>query len=141
MSKKRKSNIELLRIISMMLVLLCHYVPTRENGMHNGVNALNENLLGTIINLELRSLSIVCTHCFILISGYNPRTSSLSKNFKVNIRSSLILIIISIYYSTPIGFIVQLFLTAFYDFTMFTSLISTKYLCVVFDFRDLMHYT
>lgn len=70
MSKKRKSNIELLRIISMMLVLLCHYVPTRENGMHNGVNALNENLLGTIINLELRSLSIVCTHCFILISGY-----------------------------------------------------------------------
>ncbi len=74
--KERQSNIELLRIVSMMLVLLCHYVPTRHNGVFSpnfvpqGCNPLNIDLLNTITNLELRSLSIVCTHCFILISGY-----------------------------------------------------------------------
>ena len=76
MSKKRQSNIELLRIVSMMLVLLCHYMPTRYNGVFSpafvpyGCNPLSTDLLNTITNLELRSLSIVCTHCFILISGY-----------------------------------------------------------------------
>lgn len=60
----------------MMLVLLCHYVPTRHNGVFSpanvpqGLNPLETDLLNTITNLELRSLSIVCTHCFLLISGY-----------------------------------------------------------------------
>lgn len=61
----RLSNIELLRIVSMMLVLLRHYVLGRESGFSNSVS-----LFPTIINLELKSISIVCTHCFILISGY-----------------------------------------------------------------------
>lgn len=75
-SNQRESNIELLRILSMMLVLLCHYVHTRHNGMFSpefvpqGCNPLDTDLLNTATNLELRSLSIVCTHCFILISGY-----------------------------------------------------------------------
>ena len=68
--KQRQSNIELLRIVSMMLVLLCHYIPTRNNGVQTSINTLNVNLVETITNLELKSLSIVCTHCFILISGY-----------------------------------------------------------------------
>lgn len=33
MPKQRQSNFELLRIVSMMLVLLCHYVPTRDFGV------------------------------------------------------------------------------------------------------------
>lgn len=76
MPKERQSNIELLRIVSMMLVLLWHYVPTRHNGFFSptfvpqGCNPLSTDLLNTITNLELRSLSIICTHCFILISGY-----------------------------------------------------------------------
>ena len=68
--QERQSNIELLRIVSMMLVLMCHYVPTRKDGVDIDANVLNENMLGVLTNLELRSLSIVCTHCFILISGY-----------------------------------------------------------------------
>ena len=74
--KERQSNIELLRIVSMILVLLCHYIYTRHNGMFSplfvpqGCNPLSTDLLNTTINLELRSLSIDCTHLFILISGY-----------------------------------------------------------------------
>ena len=74
--KERQSNIELLRIVSMLLVLLCHFVPTRYNGVFStsnvpqGLNPLDTDLQNTITNLELRSLSIVCTHCFLLISGY-----------------------------------------------------------------------
>ena len=76
MALKRKSNIELLRIISMMLVLLIHFIPTRNNGFFSpifvpqGCNPLSTDFLNTITNLELRSLCIVCTHCFVLISGY-----------------------------------------------------------------------
>lgn len=60
----------------MMLVLLCHFVPTRHNGVFSsefvpqGCNPLSTDFLNTITNLELRSLCIVCTHCFVLISGY-----------------------------------------------------------------------
>lgn len=66
-SQKRSSNIELLRIVSMFLVLLIHYIPSR-------ILPTNETLasdsLGTLFNLELRSISFVCVNCFILISGY-----------------------------------------------------------------------
>lgn len=63
---KRESNLELLRIVSMMLVLLVHYVGTvsitPETLHHNG-------LLSVSITL-FHSLSVVCVNCFILISGY-----------------------------------------------------------------------
>lgn len=64
---KRQSNFELLRIVSMLLVLLAHYVPTRENPT---VESLYQNTLATLCTIELRSLSIVCVNCFVLISGY-----------------------------------------------------------------------
>lgn len=74
MPKLRQSNFELLRIVSMMLVLLCHYVPTRELGIITSssfalVDGWSENLI-VLANLGMRSLSIVCVHCFILISGW-----------------------------------------------------------------------
>lgn len=65
--KSRKSNFELLRIVSMLLVLLTHYVPTRETP---SAELLHSNTLPTLITLELHSLSIVCVNCFVLISGY-----------------------------------------------------------------------
>ena len=65
--KVRRSNFELLRIVSMLLVLLAHYVPTR-----GGVtkDALLNDTFATLCTLELHSLSIVCVNCFVLISGY-----------------------------------------------------------------------
>jgi len=64
---KRQSNLELLRIVSMGLVLLIHYIPTR--GIPD-TTAINQNFWETTLNLELRSLAFVCVNCFILISGY-----------------------------------------------------------------------
>ena len=57
----------------MLLVLLAHYVPTRENGLSSllSLNTMDiDNNLNVVCNLILRSLGIVCVHCFILISGY-----------------------------------------------------------------------
>lgn len=69
----RQSNFELLRIISMLLVLLVHYTAGRQlypiYDIGEG-NLLLHNLLHTGINLELKSISIVCVNCFIFISGY-----------------------------------------------------------------------
>lgn len=67
--KIRQSNFELLRIVLMLLVLLIHYVPVRIKDMTGGVN-IADNVVQDVINLELRSLSIVCVNCFVLISGY-----------------------------------------------------------------------
>lgn len=64
---KRSSNIELLRIISMFLVLMVHYIPFRGTP---SLITLETDFWGTIFNLELRSISFVCVNCFILISGY-----------------------------------------------------------------------
>ena len=77
MPKLRQSNFELLRIVSMMLVLLCHYVPTRELGIITSssfalVDGWSENLI-VLANLGMRSLSIVCVHCFILSLGLSLR--------------------------------------------------------------------
>lgn len=63
----RCSNLELLRIVSMLLVLLIHFVP------HHCIpspESLSSETGTTIINLCLKSLSFICVNCFILISGY-----------------------------------------------------------------------
>lgn len=66
-SDKRQSNIELLRIISMFLVLLIHYIPVRGEVT---LEALTNNPGETLFGLELRSICFVCVNCFIIISGY-----------------------------------------------------------------------
>lgn len=65
--RHRQSNIELLRIVSMFLVLMVHYIPFRGEVT---ANSLRGGYLGVLLNLELRSLTFVCVNCFILISGY-----------------------------------------------------------------------
>lgn len=63
---KRLSNIELLRIISISLVLVIHFVPAFTITKIS----LTESPLKSFIFTELHSLSVVCVNCFILISGY-----------------------------------------------------------------------
>lgn len=67
--QKRDSNIELLRIVCMLLVLLTHYTPVRIADMTGGI-FLTNNIWQDILNLELKSLSFVCVNCFVFISGY-----------------------------------------------------------------------
>ena len=66
-TQERSSNIELLRILSMFLVLMIHYIPSRTLPTHD---TLAHDTLGTLFDLQLRSISFVCVNCFILISGY-----------------------------------------------------------------------
>lgn len=64
---KRNSNIELLRIISMLLVLLIHFTSVH---LMPSPETLSTDAANNILNLGLRSISFVCVNCFILISGY-----------------------------------------------------------------------
>lgn len=51
----------------MLLVLLAHYIATRE---YPTVDGLKHKILATFCTIELHSISIVCVNCFVLISGY-----------------------------------------------------------------------
>lgn len=64
---RRNSNLEILRIISMCLVMMLHYIPTR---LTPSAASLQTDFWETLLNLELRSLSFVAVNCFVLISGY-----------------------------------------------------------------------
>lgn len=53
--------------MSMLLVLMIHYVPSR---LTPTPETINTDFWQICLNLELRSISFVCVNCFILISGY-----------------------------------------------------------------------
>ena len=64
----RKVNIEILRILSMLLVMVIHYnVPINGQTSHEMLMAMPMKTLGVTI---LKSLSFLCVNSFILISGY-----------------------------------------------------------------------
>lgn len=86
----RESNFELLRIVLMLLVLLIHYTPVRIVDMTGGIS-LTDSIWQDLANLELKSLSIVCVNCFVLISGYF--------GIKLKLRSFLNLIFQMVYWS------------------------------------------
>lgn len=65
---KRNASIELLRIISMLLVMLVHY-NWPLNGRLN-VEMFNESVWKFVGCASLNSLDFVCVNCFIIISGY-----------------------------------------------------------------------
>lgn len=67
MYKKRELNIEILRIISMILVLLSH---SHWNAKYFKIEMVYNNLLQSIGVLEIYSWIFVCVPCFIVISGY-----------------------------------------------------------------------
>lgn len=69
MKTERKSNIELLRIISMLMVLTVH-----ADGAALGLPALHGNLAGAtaydLWRLAIESAAIIGVNCFTMISGY-----------------------------------------------------------------------
>ena len=67
-TKHRQTNIELLRIFSMLMVLVIHYnVATNGQTTHDMVMTTPWKAVGIA---SLKSLSFICVNCFIIISGY-----------------------------------------------------------------------
>lgn len=67
-TKLRQTNIELLRIFSMLMVLVIHYnVGTNGQTTHEMVMSEPFKFVGIA---SLKSLSFICVNCFIIISGY-----------------------------------------------------------------------
>ena len=68
LTKQRQTNIELLRIFSMLMVLVIHYnVATNGQTTHDMVMTEPWKAVGIAC---LKSLSFICVNCFIIISGY-----------------------------------------------------------------------
>ena len=67
-TKLRQTNIELLRIFSMLMVLVIHY-NVGINGQTTHEMVISEPLKFVGI-ASLKSLSFICVNCFIIISGY-----------------------------------------------------------------------
>lgn len=63
----RKSNMEAMRIFSMLMVLICHC--GFPNGLPDSATCLG-NPIKNFILILIDGLSVVCVNCFILISGY-----------------------------------------------------------------------
>lgn len=66
-NKKRLLNIELLRIIAMILVLLAH---STWNAHYFNIDIVHTDLLKSIGVLEVYGWIFVCVPCFVVISGY-----------------------------------------------------------------------
>ena len=66
-TKKRQVNIELLRIIAMILVLLNH---STWNAKYFNIDMVHTDLLTSVGVLEVYGCIFVCVPCFVVISGY-----------------------------------------------------------------------
>lgn len=68
LSSTRNSNIELLRILCMLMVLILHF---NNNCVNVGLTSFPENLTGDLKwGFLLESFCIVAVNCFVLVSGY-----------------------------------------------------------------------
>lgn len=65
--EKRKSNIELLRIILILLVIILHYMNISMGG---ALGKVRPNTFDYYLDHFIESLSIVAVNVFILITGY-----------------------------------------------------------------------
>lgn len=64
-TKLRASNLELLRIVSMMMIILLH-----QNGMVNALTSLNPGEMNYYLTHMAEAVSICSVNCFVLLSGY-----------------------------------------------------------------------
>ena len=64
-NNNRLSNIELLRLVSMFLVMFFHVTDAISQKNNIAENSIDDIMLATF-----SSLSIICVDIFILISGY-----------------------------------------------------------------------
>jgi len=84
--KKREANLELLRIIAMLMVISLHYLG-KGNTMAAGITAVspsNPNFINEVLAWTLEALSYGAVNLYVMISGYflinsNVRTEKLWK--------------------------------------------------------------
>ena len=78
--KKRKSNIELLRIVLILMIIVLHYF----NGNMGGVlKHVEEGTINYYLAHLLESLCIVAVNAFVLITGYFSYKKEVAKVSKV----------------------------------------------------------
>ena len=99
MTKERQSNFELLRIISMLLVLLIH-CDYPSLGMPD-VNEIASSPNASWIKLFINVLSSDCVNLFILISGYFA--------IRPSIKSALNLLFTVLFYRVCLGAVAYIF--------------------------------
>ena len=101
MTIQRNSNIELLRIICMLMVMLLHF---NNLGANYGLLGMNKQLNFQYINGYLiESLCIVAVNCFVLISGFfgiNLKLRSLLKLYLQCFFIGLVSYLLYVYIST-----------------------------------------
>lgn len=87
--KERTSNLELLRVILMLMIFVLHYIL--------GTNAIIESRIYSIdyylINL-IEALCIVSVNCFILLSGYFLVKFKFSKIIKLILQAKFYAVIL-----------------------------------------------
>ena len=70
--KKREVNLELLRIIAMLMVISLHYLG-KGNTMAAGITAVspsNPNFINEVLAWTLEALSYGAVNLYVMISGY-----------------------------------------------------------------------
>lgn len=118
--KKRNEGIELLRIISMIMILILHYLG------HGGIlDNLSANNFYYYIAWTLEGICFVAVNIYVLITGYFLCTS------KANLKKIILLWLQIVFYSISIYFILCLFGFVSINFTnllkAFTPITSTMY--------------
>lgn len=111
MTKERKSNFELLRIILILMIIILHYFNAEMGG------SLGHTTPGTLnyyLSHLLESLSIIAVNVFILITGYfsyRKNTVQISKIVKLTLDMifwGLLLSILTVLYIRPQSFSVSI---------------------------------
>lgn len=133
---KRQSNFELLRIVSMVLILCHHY------GVHGGFDLLQEDISFNMLFIQLFSFGgKLGVNLFVLISGYFLVTSQwkFRKSVKLWVQVSfysIIILIIAIIFGRDIGlkdvirnvlpipYIVYWFATTYFVLYIFSDFIN-----------------
>ncbi|MGN1337397.1 MAG: acyltransferase [Candidatus Coprovivens sp.] len=102
MTKERNSNIEIIRIISMVMIVVSHWT------VHSGILQIDTNLLFNKILISNTVLGNIGVILFFLISGYFGYKKS--DSIKINVKKILKIVLQVIFYSVFLYFI-----CTFYD--------------------------
>lgn len=83
MSRKRESNIELLRVISIFLVLVVHVNMLHKGIGIPGLDDLHSDFIPTFTRVFFISIAYICVDIFVIISGWYGIHASLRGIFKL----------------------------------------------------------
>ncbi|AUB62480.1 hypothetical protein CSW12_05260 [Bacillus cereus] len=100
-SKTRYSNFELLKVVSISMVLLLHYFNERMGG---GLKHVPNGTFNYYAMYYLESISIIAVNCFILISGY-----FMINKKQVQLRKAINLLTITVFYGLLLYFVNAVF--------------------------------